>query len=94
MKANMLVNKPFIIMDRIHLFLLQVAWFDLYGNIHYWRLQMPIEKVNVYVGCSCRIMGTNSFGMHTINLLHEIISIIWLGCCMLQIIILLLHSYK
>ncbi len=30
---------------------------------------MPIEKVNVYVGYSCPIMGIDSFGMHTINVL-------------------------
>jgi hypothetical protein len=55
---------------------------------------MPIERVNVYVGCSCPIMGTNRFGMHTINLHHGATSIIQLGCCMLQIVILLLHSHK
>jgi hypothetical protein len=38
---------------------------------------MPIEKVNVYVGYSCPIMGTNNFGVHTINLLHGATSIIW-----------------
>jgi len=59
-----------------------------------WRLQMPIEKMNVYEGYSCQIMRTDSFGMHTINLLYGIISIIQLGCCMLKIIILLLHSHK
>jgi hypothetical protein len=55
---------------------------------------MPIEKMNVYTGYSCPIMGLNSFGMHTINLLHGTTSIIWLGCCTLQIIVLLLHSHK
>jgi hypothetical protein len=55
---------------------------------------MPIEKMNVYAACSCSIMGTDSFGMHTINLLHGATSIIQLVCCMLQIIILLLHSHK
>jgi hypothetical protein len=55
---------------------------------------MPIEKVNMYVGYSCPIMRTNSFGMHTVNLIHGATSIIWLECCMLQIIILLLHSHK
>jgi hypothetical protein len=34
--------------------------------------QMPIEKMNVYVGYSCPIMGTNSFGMHTTNLVHGV----------------------
>jgi hypothetical protein len=55
-------------------------------------LQMPIEKVNVYASCSCPIMGIDNFGMHTINLLHRATNIIQLGCCILQIIILL--SYK
>jgi hypothetical protein len=53
-------------------------------------LQMPIEKVNVYVSCSCPIMAIDSFGMHTINLLHGATSTIQLGRYMLQIIILLL----
>jgi hypothetical protein len=53
-------------------------------------LQRPIEKVNMYVSCSCPIMGIYSFGMHTINLLHGATNTIQLGCCMLQIIILLL----
>jgi hypothetical protein len=58
------------------------------------RFQMPIEKVNVYAGCSCPIMGIDSLGMHTINLLHGATSIIQLECCKLQIIILLLQSHK
>jgi hypothetical protein len=83
-----------MIMDRIHVSLLQVAWLIYMQTFTIGGLQMPIEKVNIYVGCSCPIMGTNSFGMHTINLLHEATNIIQLGCCMLQIIILLLHSHK
>jgi hypothetical protein len=55
---------------------------------------MSIEKMNVYVGCSCPIMGIDSFAMHSINLLHGTTSIIQLGSCMLQIIILLLHCHK
>jgi hypothetical protein len=55
---------------------------------------MPIDKVNVYVGCSCPILGIDSFGMHTINLLHGTTNIIQCGCCMLQIINLMLHSHK
>jgi hypothetical protein len=50
---------------------------------------MPIEKVNMYASYSCPIIQIDSFGMHTINLLHGITSIIQLGCCMLQIILLL-----
>jgi len=55
---------------------------------------MPIEKLNVYASYSCPIVGIDSFGMHTINLLHGATNIIQLGCCMLQIIILLLYSHK
>ncbi len=47
---------------------------------------MPLEKVNVYAGYSYPIMGIDSFGMHTINLLHGATSIIQLGCRMLQIL--------
>ncbi len=45
---------------------------DLYANFHYYILQMPIEKVNMYVGYSCPIMGIDSFGMHTINYFMEL----------------------
>jgi hypothetical protein len=55
---------------------------------------MPIEKMNIYVGYSCPIMGTDGFGMHTINLLHGVTSIIQFGCYMLQIILLLVQSHK
>jgi hypothetical protein len=47
---------------------------------------MLVKKVNMYLGYSCPIMGTNSFGMHTINLLHGATSIIRLAyvvCCKL-----------
>jgi hypothetical protein len=74
--------------------LLQVAWLTYMQMFTIGRFQMLIEKVNVYAGCSCLIMGIDSFGMHTINLLHGATSIIQLGCCMLQIIILLLQSHK
>jgi hypothetical protein len=43
---------------------------DLYANVHYGGLQMLIEKMNVYASCSCPIMGIDSSGMHTINLLR------------------------
>jgi hypothetical protein len=84
----MVVSKPLIILDRIHVSLLQVAWLTYIQMFTIGGLQMPIEEVNVYVGFSCPIMGIDSFGMHTINLFHG--SIIQLRCCMLQIIILLL----
>jgi hypothetical protein len=35
---------------------------DLYANFHYYILQMPIEKVNMYVGYSCPIMGIDTLG--------------------------------
>jgi hypothetical protein len=72
----MFVRKPLIIMDRIHVFLLQVAWLTYMQMFIIGGLQMPIEKVNVYVGYSCPIMGIDSFGMLTINLLHVATSII------------------
>jgi hypothetical protein len=54
----------------------------------------PKARVMTYAIYSCPIMKTNSFGMHTINLLHGTTNIIQLGCYMLQIIILLLHPHK
>jgi hypothetical protein len=90
----MLVSKPLIIVDRIHVSLLQVAWLIYMQTFTIGNLQMPIKKMNVYVGCSCPIMGIDSFGMHTLNLLHGVTSIIQLECCMLQIILLLLCSHK
>jgi hypothetical protein len=90
----MVVSKPLIILDKIHVSLLQVAWLTYMQMFTIGGLQMPLEKVDVYVGCSCPIMGIDSFGMHTVNLLHGATSIIQLGCCMLQIIILLLQSHK
>jgi hypothetical protein len=86
----MVVSKPLMILDWIHVSLLQVTWLIYMQMLTIRGLQMLIEKVNVYAGCSCPIMGIDSFGMHTINLLHGVTSIIQLGCCMLQIIILLL----
>jgi hypothetical protein len=88
------MSKPLIVLDRIHVSLLQVVYLSYMQMFTIGGLQMPIEKVNVYVGCSCPIMGIGSFGMHTINLLHGATSIIQLGCCKLQIIILLLQSHK
>jgi hypothetical protein len=90
----MVVSKQLIILDRIHVSLLQVSWLTYMQMFNIGGLQMPLEKMNVYAGCSCPIMGIDSFGMQTINLLHGTISIIQLGCCMLQIIILLLQSHK
>jgi len=72
----MLVSKPLIIMDRIHVSLSQVVRLTYMQTFTIKGLQMLIGKVNMYVGCSCPIMGTDSFGMHTINLFHRVTSII------------------
>jgi hypothetical protein len=53
------MRKPLIIMDEIHVALLQVAWLTYMQMFTIGGLQMQIEIVNVYVGCSCPIMGTN-----------------------------------
>jgi hypothetical protein len=63
-------------MGRIHVSLLQVVRLTYMQTFTIKGLQMLIGKVNMYVGCSRPIMGTNSFGMHTINLLHGVTSII------------------
>jgi hypothetical protein len=55
----MLMKKPLIIMDKIHVYLLQVAWLTYMQMFTIGGLQILIEKVNVYVGCSSPIMGTN-----------------------------------
>jgi hypothetical protein len=46
-------------MDKIHVYLLQVAWLTYMQMFTIGGLQILIEKVNVYVGCSSPIMGTN-----------------------------------
>jgi hypothetical protein len=81
----MFVNKPLIILDRIHVFLLQVAWLTYMQIFIIVRLQMPIKKMNMYVGYSCPIMGIDSFGMHTINYFMElqILSNLGVVCCQL-----------
>jgi hypothetical protein len=55
----MFMRKPLIIMDKIHVSLLQVAWLTYMQMFTIGGLQMPIEKLNVYASCSCPIMGTN-----------------------------------
>jgi len=88
------MSKPFIIMDRIHVYLFQVAWLTYMQRFTIGGFQMLIEKVSMYAGYSCPITGIDSFGMHTINLFHGVTSIIQVGCCMWQIILLLLQSHK
>jgi hypothetical protein len=46
-------------MDKIHVYLLQVAWLTYMQMFTIGGLQMPIEKMNMYASCSCPIMGTN-----------------------------------
>jgi hypothetical protein len=79
----MFVNKSLVILDSIHVSLLQVAWLTYMQIFTIGGLQMPIEKVNMYVGYSCPIMGIDSFGMHTINYFMElqILSNLGVVCC-------------
>jgi hypothetical protein len=44
----MLVSKPLIIMDRIHVYLFQVAWLTYMQTFTIGGFQMLIEKVNMY----------------------------------------------
>jgi hypothetical protein len=55
----MFMKKPLIIMDKIHVYLLQVAWLTYMQMFTIGGLQMPIEKVNIYASYPCPIMGTN-----------------------------------
>jgi hypothetical protein len=65
----MIVSKPLIIIDDIHVYLFQVAWLTCMQMFISGGFQTPIKKVNVYASCSCPTMATNSFGMHIVNLL-------------------------
>jgi hypothetical protein len=44
----MFVSKPLVIMDRVHVYLLQVIWLTYMQMFTIGGLQMPIEKVNMY----------------------------------------------
>jgi hypothetical protein len=55
MFLHMLVSKPFIILDRIHVSLLQVAWLTYMQMFTIGGHQMPIEKMNVYAGVHAQL---------------------------------------